>query len=129
MWSYYQTIFADVGGVPPEVIKFDHLIITFKYIGRLSKNNYGFIIFNICKFLSCFQFKLPQSLFDRLNQADSEGTTRQLLDSFSRNLPVSNLTVNGGTNQQFGALGSHSMRFFVLPCSRTLLRKVLPREA
>ncbi|XP_065351969.1 palmitoyltransferase ZDHHC20-B isoform X3 [Cloeon dipterum] len=41
------------------------------------------------------EFKLPQSLYDRLNEADSEGTTRQLLDSFARNLPVSNTTMNG----------------------------------
>ncbi|XP_063234046.1 palmitoyltransferase ZDHHC15B isoform X3 [Bacillus rossius redtenbacheri] len=58
-WAYWQTIFTEIGRVPP-------------------------------------QFKVPRAELEKLEQAESEETQREILERFAQNLPVTNRTITQG---------------------------------
>lgn len=74
VWSYFQTIFIEVGRVPDKVSS------------QLLNKPLSIMIWN-------FQFRLPQVEYELLMCAETKEMHRQILEGFAQNLPTTNRTV------------------------------------
>lgn len=74
-WSYWQTVFTDIGRVPSKVSK--------------TTQNINHTTFNSIP-ISKFQFKIPESEVEKLLSAENEEAQRLLLERFAQDLPVYN---------------------------------------
>lgn len=85
--------------VPDKVIR----VISINLLNSLL--SYILILFKIIYYsLYIFsqipQFKIPDIEMEKLQQAETEETVRQLLERFAQDLPVTNRTIKGGKVSQ-----------------------------